>query len=248
MPRALSLLILAFTACAPSSPAPIADAGARVTGDPGEVYYFDASASAGERLRYAWILLDGPADAELYDADSEAAYLIPHAEGEYLLSVEVCDRWGRCDVAETVALVGEVATRAGASSFGAVSFGGSGLSAKKPWGKNQAPEAAATSTRGRLGGRVKLDGSASSDPDKDTLRYRWQLVSRPAGSALGDEGIHCGTTSAASFTGDVRGETVFKLTVRDDALADSVTLPGMTLSAIHHTDPLDVLHDTDPID
>ena len=143
MPRALSLLILALTACAPSSPAPIADAGARVTGNPGEVFFFDASASAGERLRYAWTLLDGPTDAELYDAESEAAYLIPHAEGDYLLSVEVCDRWGRCDAAETVALVGEVAKRAGASSFGAVSFGGSGLSAKGPWGKNQAPEAAA---------------------------------------------------------------------------------------------------------
>ncbi len=32
------------------------------------------------------------------------------------------------------------------------------------------------------------------------------------------------------------------------ALADSVTLPGMTLGLIDYDDPLDVLHDTDPID
>lgn len=29
----------------------------------------------------------------------------------------------------------------------------------------------------------------------------------------------------------------------EDALTDSVTSPGMRLSADHHTDPLDVLHD-----
>jgi hypothetical protein len=88
-----------------------------VTGNPGEVFFFDASASTGEGLRYAWTLLDGPADAELLDADTDAALLVPSAEGEYRLAVEVCDRWGRCDVAETVALVGEVAQRAvGAAS------------------------------------------------------------------------------------------------------------------------------------
>jgi hypothetical protein len=57
-----------------------------------------------------------------------------------------------------------------------------------------------------------------------------------------------GTTATASFAADRGGEYVFRLTVRDDALADSVTLPGMRLSAVHHTDPLDVLHDRGIID
>ena len=164
----------------------------------------------------------------------------PSAEGEYRLAVEVCDRWGRCDVAETVALVGEVAQRAGARSFGAVSFGGASFAAKKPWGKNQAPEAEATSRRslGSLGS-VKLDGSASSDPDGDALRYRWQLVSRPSGSVLSDADISGGTTATASFTADVSGPYVFKLTVRDGALGDSVTLPAITLGLIDYDDPID---------
>jgi hypothetical protein len=61
---------------------------------------------------------------------------MPSAEGEYRLGVGVCDRWGRCDVAETVALVGEVAQRRGGGRFGAVSFGGASFGSKKPWGKN----------------------------------------------------------------------------------------------------------------
>ncbi len=241
MPRALVLLsLLTFTACAPAGLAPTADAGAQVTGNPGEVFFFDASASTGEGLRYAWTLLDGPADAELLDADTDAALLVPSAEGEYHLAVEVCDRWGRCDVAETAALVGEVAQRAGAGSFGAVSFGGASFAAKKPWGKNQAPEAEATSRRslGSLGS-VKLDGSASSDPDGDALRYRWELVSRPTGSVLDDADISGGTTATASFTADASGPYVFKLTVRDGALGDSVTLPAITLGLIDYDDPID---------
>ncbi len=243
MPRALSLLTL-LAACTPSSPAPIADAGARVTGNPGEVYFFDASASTGEGLRYAWTLLDGPAYADLLDAHTDAALLVPSAEGEYRLAVEVCDRWDRCDVAETAALVGELAQRAGAGGFGAVSFGGSSFAgpsfAKKPWDNNQAPEAEATSRRslGALG-TVKLDGSASSDPDGDTLRYRWQLVSRPTGSVLTTLDISDRTLAAASFTADAIGPYGFMLTVRDGTLADSVTLPEITLGAIDYDDPID---------
>jgi hypothetical protein len=245
MPRALSLLTLLAAACTPSSPAPTADAGARVTGNPGEVFYFDASASKGEGLRYAWMLLDGPAEADLLDAHTDAALLVPSAEGEYRLAVEVCDRWGRCDVAETVALVGELAQRAGVGGFGAVSFGGASFAgpsfaAKKPWGKNQAPEAQATGKRslGALG-TVKLDGSASSDPDGDALRYRWQLVSRPTGSVLTTLDISDRTTATASFTADATGPYGFKLTVRDGALSDSVTLPDITLGAIDYDDPID---------
>ena len=232
--RALSLVAL-LTGCA-SSPAPVADAGALVVGAAGDVYLLDGSSSQGQGLHYVWSLVDGPADARLSEADAQAAYLQPSAEGVYTLGLTVCDRWDRCDEAETMALVGEAASRQRL-----VSFGGLGLSAK-PFGKNRAPEADAIARRTMgLGGLVKLDGSASSDPDGDSLRYRWTFTARPAGSALTDADIQDSTSALASFTGDVKGSYGVKLVVRDGMLADSVVLPDIVLSYVHDNDPLDIL-------
>jgi hypothetical protein len=231
--RALSLLAL-LAGCAPT-PAPVADAGALVFGSPGEVYLLDGSSSQGEGLSYSWALLDGPADAELTDADALTAYLLPTVEGVYTLSLTVCDRWDRCDEAETVALVGETASRQRLANLGGFGRG------FKPFGKNRAPEAAGSASRSLwLGGAVKLDGRASSDPDGDSLRYRWSFTSRPAGSALTDADIVNSTSSLASFTGDVRGTYSVKLVVRDGLLADSVVLPDIVLRALDDNDPLDL--------
>ena len=233
--RALSLAAL-LTACAPA-PTPIADAGAFVTGSPGEVYLFDGTSSQGEGLRFSWSLLDGPNDAEITDADAQTAYLQPSVEGVYTLSLTVCDRWERCDEAETLALVGETASRQRLASFGGVGLG------FKPFGKNRAPEAQASASRSMgLSGTIKLDGSASSDPDGDSLRYRWSFSSRPAGSALTDADITNSTSALASFSGDVKGTYGVKLVVRDGMLADSVVLPDIVLSWVDDNDPWDDLN------
>ena len=234
MLRALSLAAL-LTGCAPS-PAPVADAGALVVGAAGDVYLLDGSSSQGEGLRYAWALVDGPTNAPLIEADAQAAYLQPTAEGVYTLGLTVCDRWDRCDEAQTMALVGEAASRQRLASFG-----GLGLSAK-PFGKNRAPMAKASASRSlSRSGTIKLDGSASSDPDGDSLRYRWTFTARPSGSALTDADIQDSTSALASFTGDVKGSYGVKLVVRDGMLADSVVLPDIVLSAVHDNDPLDIL-------
>lgn len=94
--------------------------------------------------------------------------------------------------------------------------------------------------RGR-GAAVKLDGTASSDPDGDSLRYRWTFTSRPAGSALTDADIVDSTSALASFTGDVKGTYGVKLVVRDGMLADSVVLPDIVLNAVDDNDPLEDL-------
>ncbi|MCK6517956.1 PKD domain-containing protein [Myxococcota bacterium] len=105
---------------------------------------------------------------------------------------------------------------------------------------------------------MKLDGSASSDPNGDTLRYRWRFVSRPADSALTDADIQDNTSALASFTGDVDGTWQVKLTVRDQSHADAVLLPDIILKGLHDHDPWDItsrrpgelrgLHDDDPWD
>jgi hypothetical protein len=234
MLRAISLVAL-LSGCA-SSPAPVADAGAIVIGSPGEVYLLDGSSSQGEGLRFSWALLDGPADAELTDVDTQTAYLQPTAEGVYTLNLTVCDRWDRCDEAETVALVGESSSRQRLANFG-----GGGLGSK-PFGKNRAPMAKASASRSlSRSGTIKLDGSASSDPDGDSLRYRWTFTSRPAGSALTDADIQDSTSALASFTADVSGTYGVKLVVRDGMLADSTDVPGIVVGILDDNDPLDIL-------
>lgn len=230
--RALSLAAL-LAGCA-AAPAPVADAGAFIIGSPGEVYLLDGSSSQGEDLRFSWALLDGPTDAELVDSDAQTAYLQPSVDGVYTLTLTVCDRWDRCDEAETFALVGEAASHQRLASFGG---GGLGF---KPFGKNRAPEASASAQRSMgIGGTIKLDGTASSDPDGDSLRYRWTFTARPAGSALTDADIVNSTSALASFSGDVKGTYGVKLVVRDGMLADSVVLPDIVLGWLDDSDPLD---------
>lgn len=234
MPSALMFVAL-LAACAPVPPsAPLADAGAVVTGSTGEIYMLDASSTTGEALTFEWTLVDGPAAATLIDHDTMTPYLIPEVEGVYTVSLTACDRLGRCDVSETYALVGEAAQRRGAPSFSAVRFGG------KPWGKNAAPVAEATASRSLGGlGTVKLNGGDSYDPDGDTLRYRWSFTARPAGSKLTDADIQDNTSALASFKADVTGSYTVQLVVRDGMLSDSVTLPGLVVGVVHENDPWD---------
>ena len=86
---------------------------------------------------------------------------------------------------------------------------------------------------------VKLYSSASSDPDGDTLRFKWQPVSRPTGSKLTTADISGGTAATESFTAHVGGPYEFKLTVQDGTVGDSVTLPKITLRLISYHDPID---------
>ncbi|ACG72899.1 PKD domain containing protein [Anaeromyxobacter sp. K] len=90
--------------------------------------------------------------------------------------------------------------------------------------QNVAPTAAAGADReGSRGIAVALDGRASWDPDGDAITYAWALTARPPGStaALTGAGL-----SQASFTPDVYGSYVVRLTVSDGVLAaqDDVTV------------------------
>jgi hypothetical protein len=181
------------------------------------------------------MLLDGPEDSALIDADQAVAYLIPAAEGVYTLGLAVCDTWGRCEAATTRALVGAKARQS--ASFGrGVSFGG-GLGGL---GKNKAPQAEASATRALSGlSVIRLDGSASTDPDGDALRYRWTFSTRPTGSTLTDADIQDSTTALASFKADVSGTYGVRLVVRDGFASDSVTLPGIVVKLLEDHDPVD---------
>lgn len=63
-----------------------------------------------------------------------------------------------------------------------------------------------------VGTEVQLDGSGSSDPDGDVLRFSWRFVSKPARSVavLSDPNV-----IAPVFTPDIAGDYVLELTVDD---------------------------------
>jgi hypothetical protein len=230
-----------------------------VNGALGQAFLFDGSQSSGDSLTYSWALVDGPAATDLYDADTAWPTLLPETEGVYTLGLTVCDARGACDEAETFAQVGSSASSRqrlmSAPSFGAGKF----LGGFKPLGHNDPPEAEASARRSFAGtATIKLDGSASSDPNGDTLRYRWRFVSRPADSALTDADIQDNTAALAAFTADVGGTWQVKLTVRDQSHADAVLLPDIVLKTLDDHDPLDdltrrpgslrTLEDDEPLD
>jgi chitinase len=66
-----------------------------------------------------------------------------------------------------------------------------------------------------IGTNLLLDGSKSVDIDGDTLRYRWSLISMPAGSSSGLAGD---TTSKPTLTIDAIGTFVVGLVVSDGEL------------------------------
>ena len=234
MSRPLGLSLLLMGACVPAA-GPTADAGFNVHGAPGQIFAFDGSASVGESLRFQWTVLEAPDEAAftLADADSSAAMLIPETEGAYVVGLAVCDSRGACDSAETEAWVGETASRSGLSGTKALGFG-----VKKPGrlGKNKPPEAEATASQSfRSTASVRLNASASSDPDGDTLRYRWTFVTVPAEStATIDESTEVET----SFTADKSGTYQVRLTVRDGVASDAVLLPDLVLRGLDDADPI----------
>ena len=238
MLRSLGLALPLMVACSPAAPS--ADAGFMVNGAPGQAFLFDGSQSAGDSLTFSWAVVDGPSSSDLYDADTAWPTLLPEAEGVYTLNLTVCDVRGACDEAETFAHVGAAASSR-QRLISAASFGGAKLyGGLKPFGDNDPPEAEASARRsfGSMS-TIKLDGSDSSDPNGDTLRYRWRFVSRPADSALTDADIQDNTAALASFTADVEGTWQVKLTVRDQSHADAVLLPEIILKTLDDHDPLD---------
>ncbi len=72
---------------------------------------------------------------------------------------------------------------------------------------------------------VTLDGSASFDPEKAPLKYRWEIVSKPKNSSVQIKNI----SSSATFTPDKEGYYTIQLTVDDGEYQDS---DNLTIEAI----------------
>lgn len=69
-----------------------------------------------------------------------------------------------------------------------------------------------------------LDGSASTDPDGDTIVYLWTFLAVPGGSVLNDAAIAGAATATASFTPDTDGTYTLQLQVDDSVDFDTDTV------------------------
>ena len=157
----------------------------------GNTVTLDGSASSDanrDALTYAWTLTSKPAgsNASLNSTTSAKPTFNAEVAGTYVATLVVND--GKVDsVAATVTITAAVA--------------------------NVAPVAnAGTNQNVVAGNTVTLDGSASSDANRDALTYAWTLTSKPAGStaALGSA-----TSAKPTFTTDVAGTYVATLVVND---------------------------------
>jgi hypothetical protein len=100
---------------------------------------------------------------------------------------------------------------------------------------NSAPVAnAGVAQNVTTGSVVTLDGSASSDANRDVLTYLWTLVSRPTSSTAA---LSSTTSARPTFSADVSGVYVVSLVVNDGALSSPVTTTTIT-AAVANSAPV----------
>jgi hypothetical protein len=91
---------------------------------------------------------------------------------------------------------------------------------------NVAPVANAGAFQNVVAGQiVSLDGTSSSDANRDLLTYKWVLVSKPVGS---NAGLSSTTSSRPTFTADLIGTYVLSLQVNDGKLNSELSYVSIT--------------------
>lgn len=181
--------------------APVADAGPDVVVDAGTLVTLSGRASQdpnNDPLTYAWSQIDGP-PVSLDDPTSAEPSFVPVASGVYWFRLTVSDGVFLSQPADVHVTVNAV---------------------------NQVPTAdAGPDMTVRVGERVFLDGSGSTDADGDPLAYAWYQVGGPEWVVIDGP-----TTVRPSFTPAKAGVYTFEVVVndgKDTSRPDSVTITAL---------------------
>lgn len=183
--------------------APVARAGSDLGAIPGSTVTLSGAASSdanGDPLTFSWTLTSQPVSstAALGSSTAETTTLVPDVVGTYVASLVVRD--GALDSAPSTVTI-------------TVS------NANLPPVARPGPAQTVA-----FGTRVRLDGSASSDPNGDALNFQWSLTSRPAGSTAT---LQNRARSNPELVADVIGIYVVSLVVSDgraDSAGATVTI------------------------
>jgi hypothetical protein len=81
---------------------------------------------------------------------------------------------------------------------------------------------------------VTLDGSASSDPNKDLISYKWELTSKPAGSGAV---LISDTSAKPTFKADLAGTYSVKLVISDGKLF-SAAATATVVASLNNSAPV----------
>lgn len=252
IPLTLALLAAGITACAPQDDALslIVSPGPARSGAVGQPFVLDVDVS-GEHHTVFWSVLTTPegsavTDAALVGQDSDMVGFVPDVEGVYTLTVTACDAFGRCQERLMEAWVGHEASQAKL-----VGSGGFGFIKNKPglWTNDKAPEIEASVGINSLD-VVKFDASESSDPDGDTLSYKWSFGALPVGSTLSADDIVGRTSAEGSFTPDIQGDYILVLKVKGRFKSSTMAYGGSVDGLWEDWDPIPDMRaweDWDPI-
>ena len=179
---------------AAANSAPVASAGRDQNVSPGSLVSLDGSASTdadGDNLSYRWQFITWPANslgARLDDSSSVMPTFTPDINGTYILQLSVNDGMVTGTVDSIIITVDA---------------------------QNSAPVAnAGVDQNVAEGSFVRLDGTASSDADGDSMTYQWRFQSMPSGSAVTFRN-DVTNEDRAYFYPDRRGTYVLSLSVDD---------------------------------
>ena len=193
--------------------APVANAGTAQSVVVGAVVTLDGTSSSDSNsdpltFKWSWGAKPSGSTAALSSDTSAKPTFTADKAGTYVLTLIVND--GKVSSAiSAVTITSSVANAAPVSNVGV----------------NQNVTVAAT---------VTLDGSASSDANRDPLTYKWTLVTKPTGSAAALSSI---TTAKPTFTADIAGSYIASLIVNDGLLDSTVTTTTVT-AAVANSAPV----------
>lgn len=183
---------VAGPACPPPNTAPTANAGASQSIHAGDTVYLNGSGSFDDNtptpsLGYAWKLKSAPpgSSAVLVGGNTATPRFTADRAGRYVVQLVVTDGGGLQSAPASVVV----------SSLNQVPTANAG--------PNQLVALAQT---------VRLNGTASSDPDNDPISYAWAIASAPAGSTARLNGAN---TAIPYLQPDVTGAYTVTLMVRD---------------------------------